>query len=630
LAIISPPTEKAADRYTKRKDERLSNFDMITNANKRSVLNIENKERIRVRRSLINPNDEFGLERIIGKSDLLPINYLEIGLNASKSVCRVQVRNESGNLQGYGTGFMVSSSLMMTNNHVLPDPNSCKRSLADFNYEDDANFVPKNTKTFFLESDRFFYTSPKDKLDFTIVAVKPTAVDGTPLSGFGNLELIEQSGKALLGEYVSIIQHPEGQQKTVSIRENQVIDTIDQYIHYKTDTQAGSSGSPVFNDQWDLVALHHSGIPAKDEQGRTLAMDNQVWTPEMGEEKIQWVANEGIRISKIMENLRVNRDKLPESHKELLNQEVKFDENITTAALDTADDLTTPITRTNTIIGGHEIVTLETSNYNNNAGYNPDFLITRVPMPKLGPTLIDDCAPIINDSGNYELKYNHFSVVMSKSRRLAFFTGVNIDGSELQSIKRERDRWYYDPRINMKYQSGPELYANNDLDQGHLVRRQDPDWGQVAAQANEDTFHFTNCSPQHKNLNRETWVNLEDYILNNARSYGLKVNVFTGPVFREDDMLYRGKFQIPAEFWKIAVIVKDDNKLSATAYLQTQKNLIENLEFAYGEYKTYQVAITKIEALTKLDFGALRNYDPLGAVETTAGRTITGPSDIIV
>jgi endonuclease G len=95
-------------------------------------------------------------------------------------------------------------------------------------------------------------------------------------------------------------------------------------------------------------------------------------------------------------------------------------------------------------------------------------------------------------------------------------------------------------------------------------------------------------------------------------------------------MLYRGKFQIPAEFWKIAVIVKDNNKLSATAYLQTQKNLIEDLEFAYGQYKTYQVAITKIEALTKLDFGILRNYDPLGGVETTIGRIIAGPDDIIV
>jgi endonuclease G, mitochondrial len=96
-----------------------------------------------------------------------------------------------------------------------------------------------------------------------------------------------------------------------------------------------------------------------------------------------------------------------------------------------------------------------------------------------------------NAGSEYELKYDHFSVVMSKSRRLAFFTAVNIDGNQLTSLDRTNDRWYFDPRIDRKYQSGPELYSNNDLDRGHLVRRLDPVWGQLANQANEDTFHFT-------------------------------------------------------------------------------------------------------------------------------------------
>jgi endonuclease G, mitochondrial len=88
-----------------------------------------------------------------------------------------------------------------------------------------------------------------------------------------------------------------------------------------------------------------------------------------------------------------------------------------------------------------------------------------------------------------------------------------------------------------------------------------------------------------------------------------------------------------AEFWKVVVIVKDDNDLSATAYLQTQKNLIEDLEFAYGEYKTYQVPVIKIEALTKLDFGILRHYDPLANIKEvfgTAGRIIRRPGDISI
>jgi endonuclease G len=145
---------------------------------------------------------------------------------------------------------------------------------------------------------------------------------------------------------------------------------------------------------------------------------------------------------------------------------------------------------------------------------------------------------------------------MSKSRSLAFFTAVNIDGSQLIQIDRKNDRWYFDPRIDRSYQTGPELYINNDLDRGHLVRRLDPVWGDSAKEADEDTFHFTNCSPQHKNLNQITWLGLEDYILTNADRFDLKVSVFTGPVFREDDMLYRRKFQIPAEFWKVVVLVK--------------------------------------------------------------------------
>ena len=279
-----------------------------------------------------------------------------------------------------------------------------------------------------------------------------------------------------------------------------------------------------------------------------------------------------------------------------------------------------------------EIIELEASQYNNRDGYNPNFLRETVQLPNLPPNLAEDCA-FLKDGNGYELKYNHFSIVMSKSRRLSFFTAVNIDGNQSRSVERINDRWYFDPRIDRKHQSGPELYSNNDLDRGHLIRRLDPVWGQLAEEANEDTFHFTNCSPQHKNLNQITWLELEDYILKNADRFDLKVSVFTGPVFREDDMLYRNEFQIPAEFWKVVVIVKDDNELSATAYLQTQKNLIEDLKFAFGEYKTYQVPVVKIEALTKLDFGILRFHDPLARIKEafrTVGRIIRGPDDITI
>lgn len=265
--------------------------------------------------------------------------------------------------------------------------------------------------------------------------------------------------------------------------------------------------------------------------------------------------------------------------------------------------------------------------YVGSAGYDPDFLDVRVGLPSLSRQQQRDA--VLLQDGSYELKYVHFSVVMSKSRRLAFFTAVNVNGQELKQLRRRGDKWYYDPRIDREYQCGPELYDNNDFDYGHLVRRLDPVWGPRAAQANEDTFHLTNCAPQHKNLNRKKWQALENYILNNADCHDLKVSVFTGPVFSPDDMLYRGKFRIPAEFWKVVIMVKDDGKPSATAYVQTQKDLLQGMRgFVYGKYYTYQVPIVHIETLTDLNFGALRDHDPLAGIRGVAAHLIRGPRDI--
>jgi endonuclease G, mitochondrial len=278
-----------------------------------------------------------------------------------------------------------------------------------------------------------------------------------------------------------------------------------------------------------------------------------------------------------------------------------------------------------------KVIELDSHNYENRNGYEANFLEKKVPLPNIPDNLKDDVVKL-NNSNSEELKYTNFSVVMSKSRGLAFYTAVNIDGSELQQLERKDDVWYYDPRIERKFQYGPELYSNNDLDRGHLVRRLDPVWGSNFKDANEDTFHFSNCSPQHKNLNQKTWLDLEDYILRNADVYDLKVNVFTGPIFNQNDLIYRGKYLIPSEFWKVVTIVKNDDNhsISSTAYLQTQKQLIEDLKFVFGEYKTYQVPITKIESLTGLDFGDLRNFDPFSKRKDIIPKIINDQKDIIL
>ena len=84
---------------------------------------------------------------------------------------------------------------------------------------------------------------------------------------------------------------------------DRLVDTLDDFLHYEADTEGGSSGSPTFNEQWEVVSLHHSGVPRKDDQGNILTKSGTIWTPDMGESQIEWLFNEGIRVSSIIANV---------------------------------------------------------------------------------------------------------------------------------------------------------------------------------------------------------------------------------------------------------------------------------------------------------------------------------------
>jgi Trypsin-like peptidase domain len=112
--------------------------------------------------------------------------------------------------------------------------------------------------SFAFAPDDFFYAS--EALDFALVAVFPNSEqDGLPLAPFGHLPLVETLGKAVVGEWLTIIQHPNGERKQVCVRENQLIRIEGDVLWYSTDTLGGSSGAPVLNNGWIVVALHHSG-----------------------------------------------------------------------------------------------------------------------------------------------------------------------------------------------------------------------------------------------------------------------------------------------------------------------------------------------------------------------------------
>jgi endonuclease G len=252
-------------------------------------------------------------------------------------------------------------------------------------------------------------------------------------------------------------------------------------------------------------------------------------------------------------------------------------------------------------------------------GYDKGFLSGfPVPLPRAVGERAADVLPL--EDGETLLHYQHFSLAMSRSRRMALFTGVNIDGSRAVAIKRTPDKWSYDGRISIEAQLGEELYEDNDLDRGHLVKREDPNWGsdEEAQLANADTFHFTNCSPQMHAMNAITWVGLENYVLKNAKVWNERVIVFTGPVFSDNDLTYRG-VRIPLAFWKVLAFLSDSGRPSATAYMVDQENELSSLEAAFGRYKTYQRSIRYVERVSGLDFGKLKTYDGFSNEEIRNG-----------
>ncbi len=256
--------------------------------------------------------------------------------------------------------------------------------------------------------------------------------------------------------------------------------------------------------------------------------------------------------------------------------------------------------------------------FDGRGGYDENFLGEFVvPMPTSGDGRGDDVLAVPGG----RLDYTHFSVVMSKSRRIAMFVGVNISGEESVPIARTADKWSLDGRIAPDAQLGEEMYADNLLDRGHLVRREDPNWGEDAETANEDTFHFTNCAPQMGAYNQKTWLSLEDYVLKNTRRWKERVTVFSGPVFRDDDRIYRG-IGIPTAFWKVIAFVSDNGLPSATAYMVDQSRELGSLEAAFGAFRTYQRSVRRIEQLTGLDFGELSRYDGFSNEERDTGTTI--------
>ena len=266
-------------------------------------------------------------------------------------------------------------------------------------------------------------------------------------------------------------------------------------------------------------------------------------------------------------------------------------------------------------------------------GYDPDFLKTPLPLPSPSSKAVRD--DLIGADKKPFAHYTHYSLSMRKSRRLAAFVAWNIDGNITKPDSKDAP-WKIDPRIPAEFQTDNSLYAGTDLDRGHIAKREDLLWGGKgpAKRANDDSFCYTNATPQHEKFNRlapALWKSLEDELFRQVDVDNLKISLVGGPIFGSNDRSFKPSgakpgfkaVRIPKEFYKV-VAYRDgaDNRIKVLAFILSQAGLVrgrlesvapEALDLA--KFEMYQVKVSRIESATGLTMAAFRRFDTKASPE---------------
>ncbi|MBB4304079.1 endonuclease G [Rhodobium orientis] len=692
--------KKAAERWRAREGERLevsrpTDTSTIRNANNRRAIE-DFIERAGVRnvreRALGNIRSSF-IERILGTNDLVEEPVSPEERLAGQAVGRiVEIGNGPNDLFGFGTGFLITPCLMITNHHVFETARNTLGCGIQFGYEKVGTGLSAG-ELFELDADTFFFAD--EGLDYAVVAVRPKSLTNTNLAKWGHHKLVGQTGKILKGHTVTIIQHPSGGPKKYANTNNMVVDILDEHLHYLTDTEPGSSGSPAFNIEFEVVGLHHCGVADMDGDV-ILNRQHQPWRREQGDAEINWIANEGVRISKILAHLnavafasdeqRALRDSITGIRTDILDAELlnpadgepfapvdvrpsSYGAGVSTRKLPSIEAQETDVAGRAVInVAGDAQIYFGTVNqysraapaddrragaaetrahllerqlkrdphYAHRRGYDENFLPGfSLPLPEIDGDRLNEI--YLDRHGNpHILDYHHFSLVMNKEWMLLMWSAANSDYSPQVRFNYSRDdfgsdKWIEDPRIPGSLQiDDPELYAPaKKFDRGHVVRRDDNAWGATVEEmeyANSDTFHWTNCTPQHEHFNRAIfqykgiWGKLEQHIAKQARAVGNRVTIFSGPVLDIDRAIPHdfggGTFNVPLDFWKVVLVgERRDNrrtpKLKAYGFLLEQETTInrngleamrDQERFEIGEFVEQQRSLAELTRITGVKF----------------------------
>jgi endonuclease G len=601
---------------------------------------------------------------------------------AGRAVARIVQKPQNGmEPVGIATGFIVYTGLLLTNYHVFGERDEPRYAQANFLYERWDKGI--RTGVFIDFAPDVFFLANKE-LDFALIALDANADKDGILPTLGVLQPNSAVGKILVGDPINIIQHPRGEPKHYAFTDNRLLGLADNgALTYQTDTMPGSSGSPLLSKNWELVGLHRSAVPKRNAEGLILNKDGNPWDKDNEtDEDVKWLGNEGVRISAIINFVSKKTFDNPDHQRRLEEfMETTSDPlDLFTAAQPTLrpaesarsiappDPLATGGTVVQQIVvngpatfnfyAGSEVAAVAPAvavpsapavapgtavekslrfddDYARRPGFDPSFLGEdfQVPLPtvsagRVGELFSENGAPVI-------LKYHHYSLAFNRTRRMLHWAAGNVDYRNKKRDNRPRkefggENWRRDPRLPVGLQLEDDDFYRpaTRVDRGHIVRREDNCWGDsplLIEFGNSDSYHWTNCTPQHEAFNqssggasgktigeRGVWGEFENYVQSELAKGTLRASILAGPVLAADDPSVdygQGPIQCPISFWKVVLVV-EEGALRAYGFVFSQAEVVARLGlekelFDDPKFLKFRTPLARITELTGVIFDSV-------------------------
>lgn len=221
-------------------------------------------------------------------------------------------------------------------------------------------------------------------------------------------------------------------------------------------------------------------------------------------------------------------------------------------------------------------------------------------------TSLISCSNSYQQSQNLEIPINTIERAENIYYRLGYTVSFNpelnipnwvaweLNSSKLTERESRAGHFYPDPDIPRGIAVETGDYSNSGYDRGHMCPAADNKWDK---QAMRESFYMTNICPQHHNLNRGDWKELEDDCRRWVEESGT-IYIVCGPILYKNDISYIGKerkIRVPNAFFKVILAGLDGGSPRAIGFIY--KNASGNNPLDH-----YVNSVDQVERITGLDF----------------------------